>query len=1147
MDSKIVSDCRRGRTQGRQRAHKFTMHCVTKLSVLLAMLFGLSGCVEFPDPPEDDEGHASFAREATVVLLGRRARGVDEVEALADISQLLGRDVAIEMLMKDEAFIDHWTATIIDIIEMQRDGQGGAAAQDDDCWGPPTRDVPDPAIAEWVRDNGPTDAGAPTPEWNMTDLLRSAIALDDLSVVYRANLFTLSMRRAGGDKRTVIADRFLKTYLNRDVTCLRCHNPTFSASNKTDADGNIVWRRLWTILGHAEKALFGDYYDAALVLDRLYPIMQPDVRQPVPGAGIQPWGISQECASDTTSVSPRNNGVETHAGFKTIDLEENDTAGFGSLDGLVTPTVALWELEDSLRTGILDLQDGYERFEAVTPLLPPDEQLFCDAVVQLIATHNCGGCHPPSGDLDLLAEDLSVELINVDTDPAGSSIQAKRVVPGLGNASISELWQRISSADPVYQMPPGGGVTQPEWDLVEDWIDASAPTTSTENCNTSDIPDVYPDEAFAFLTASNFVDGIWTSVMGYPLTIDHGYPRNRDQRDMLWNLTENTFLPGDWSLKAVLKKMLSSNWMARRAPTISQQGTAYELHPIVDPWIVADPTEPDTPTADQVRNGQGELVDRGRVNTLLRTVASTLGWEDPRPFPDGNYPSPLDENLGQYLSPDVPGFNGISFQSLLALEAEAGLCVKSGRAVGADDWIDKLIADINAHNSDNPDAPITVSEAWAMLKDRLIQDPTIETALPSGLNSEPDAKTEEQALIAFLNEGLVIAGGLTANSATNVLTDDQLDDKLRQACGVLVKSPQFMLTNLTPRGFSDNAMPLSERLTVCLDGEPCGYTATCLNWSGVLFGMGHTIACEDRSVRNSDRLFPDLDFDIIDIIDPGPFTPGLPRNRIASGGPRQIAAQNAKIDPSSPTVRKDPQSRSDLQAVRRRTAALCPKGLCGFVKRPRVEQCRKNPSRETCLRLLPPCDPRRADAVNFCGNQPADVHDTGVLVTWADGAVVNKSRSVRRLQAGKWKWTRLKPNTRLSAGDLLDVPLNATLVLQADKLRFGQRGMDVKQVDGIRGHLIAVTGQSAERFLSLPPKEGAMSAAELQEGLESERFESRAVTRKDWQRILGYGKRAISQTSPTLEEIKEINADFDALHSPEDLEFTRPGKQTDRR
>ena len=116
--------------------------------VAAAVLF-IAGC--FPSPPRDDEGHASFAREVIPVLLGRRALGVDEVEVVADVSQLLGRDVAIRMLMKDNAYVDHWADAIIDIIKMQRDPDGGLSAQDSACWGAPTRANPDPAIAEWGR------------------------------------------------------------------------------------------------------------------------------------------------------------------------------------------------------------------------------------------------------------------------------------------------------------------------------------------------------------------------------------------------------------------------------------------------------------------------------------------------------------------------------------------------------------------------------------------------------------------------------------------------------------------------------------------------------------------------------------------------------------------------------------------------------------------------------------------------------------------------------------------------------------------------------------------------------------------------------------------------------------------------------------
>ena len=91
--------------------------------------------------------------------------------------------------------------------------------------------------------------------------------------------------------------------------------------------------------------------------------------------------------------------------------------------------------------------------------------------------------------------------------------------------------------------------------------------------------------------------------------------------------------------------------------------------------------------------------------------------------------------------------DGVNFQSLLALESgvgSGGICDKTGRTDNPadDDWIDAAVAAITAFNGANPDAPITIGESWSMLKDRLVQDTTIERTLPSGLSSVPDALTE---------------------------------------------------------------------------------------------------------------------------------------------------------------------------------------------------------------------------------------------------------------------------------------------------------------------------------------------------------------------------------------------------------------------
>lgn len=1092
-----------------------------------------------PMPVADDEGPATFAREAIKLLLGRPARGADEVEVVADIAQLLGRDVALKMMMKDTEYVDTWAENLIDLLQIQREGGADLAAQDQICWGAPTRANPDPAIATWVRDHGPTDGGAPA-EWNMTDLLRSAIAIDDLSPVYRANLFTLSMRRRSSNDPDEVTARFMRTYLNRDLSCLRCHNPTFSASNKTDGGGNIVWQRTWTIPGHPEKALFGNYFDAATALNGLRRVMRGDVRKPASGAfGIRPWGMVQNCATDSIDAGPANLPPATHEGFQTL-AGTNPGAAFGSVNGAASPA-ALFQLEAAFRAGINDLKNGYERFAAASPILPPDQQLYCDAVTVFSAS--CASCHNPPGPpggLDLATNDPASQLINVDTValPKPPNL-AKRVVPN--DAVHSELWRRIDNNI----MPPVlGGLPAGDRPAIENWITGGAPhTPDTSTCNTSTIPDVAPDEALAFLTASNLVDGIWMAMTGYRLTIDNGFPRNQQQRDMLWNLTEYEFLPKSWSLKSVLGKILASTWHGRRAPAISQQSSAYALPPIVNPWTVADPTLVSNPPAHQRYNGQGELVDRFRVNALLRNVAATLAWKKPRRFPGGGYPSPLDENLGQYMSPLTPGFRGINFQSLLALESQAGLCVKSGRAVGADDWVDKLVDGIVAHNTANPGAPITMGEAWSMLKDRLIQDPSINTALPGGLAAVPGAKTEQQAVVAFLNTGLGVPGGVSLDTSTGAVTPAQLRTKLREGCGIVVKSPQFLLTNITPRAYSDNNMPGPPRLNICMPGEPCGYAQACNYWRQTLLGMGHRIACTDRSVRRAYRIRIIDDFDLVATLNPHLHTKWQVLSRRfdrATIVPIDLAGVRPKPPRGVPDFDLIKNLRIDwpkgagkgLDRVQQRLTTLCPGGLCGFFERAAsdVERCLKSPKEATCETMQPLCDPRSTAGPDSCGRLPADLRDSGVLALWAEGVEVMGASGVQILRPDSGRWMPLEGKAKLNIGDLVYLPLQGSLRLRAGDVIFGDEPTEESEMSGVRGHLLAVTGPSAEKMLGLSLQKGAMSPDRLRVGIEKGEFDPGALAKENLKRALDHAVLPQYVRTPSLKEIIEINSDFDALH-----------------
>ena len=86
----------------------------------------------------------------------------------------------------------------------------------------------------------------------------------------------------------------------------------------------------------------------------------------------------------------------------------------------------------------------------------------------------------------------------------------------------------------------------------------------------------------------------------------------------------------------------------------------------------------------------------------------------------------------------------------------------------------------------------------------------------------------------------------------------------------------------------------------------------------------------------------------------------------------------------------------------------------------------------------------------------------------------------------------------------------------------------------MRGHLIAVTGASAERLLATPTVTTALSPATLRRGVEAGQFESRAPAKRDWTRIVGYGALPQSRLTLSKEEIARINKDFDRLHFGKD-------------
>src|SRR5262249_56597639 len=114
----------------------------------------------------------------------------------------------------------------------------------------------------WVRDNDPSAGSPPLFSFTMGQLLSSALALDDLSVLSRAHLFAMLSAPIDGANVDFLAMERIRrqdfgavfdaAYVHRDIVCLNCHNSEFSVTFDPDPAKN----RAWPVPGLFEVALF---------------------------------------------------------------------------------------------------------------------------------------------------------------------------------------------------------------------------------------------------------------------------------------------------------------------------------------------------------------------------------------------------------------------------------------------------------------------------------------------------------------------------------------------------------------------------------------------------------------------------------------------------------------------------------------------------------------------------------------------------------------------------------------------------------------------------------------------------------------------------------------------------------------------------
>lgn len=321
-----------------------------------------------------EAGDQAFLRRVFLAIVGRRPLGQGEIAAaeaaLAGVrAQSAGGDeprharrVVVRALLEEPAFRRRWAGFFMDALKVARSGPKSLEA----CYGEP---VPEPfdggELAAFVRDNAPESDATPSPGFTMNELVRSALELDDLSVIYRAHLFALMSKPLTGNasehevelaRRNDFGAAFEVTYTNRNLECLPCHNSDYSVTSDPDPELN----RFWPVPGSFERALFGTasgrHTEAALQgSDLLSSRSMFRVLGVVTAAGRAPFGWDgTRCGSFEVPSVDDPLGVDTY---------------FGNVRGR---RASVWDLERSLRRGVELLALPADSGDAAVEVADPD-------------------------------------------------------------------------------------------------------------------------------------------------------------------------------------------------------------------------------------------------------------------------------------------------------------------------------------------------------------------------------------------------------------------------------------------------------------------------------------------------------------------------------------------------------------------------------------------------------------------------------------------------------------------------------------------------------------------------------------------------------------------------------------------------------
>jgi len=760
------------------------------LAVLLVAL-ATSGFINCPQTP-NDAGDIAWAHQTIPLIMGRKARGVAELNAVAGLVAQHDRATVADAMFQQEEFVDYWTTVMVDVLGVRK---SGFLSHPSDCYNDAALADDDVVNLLRLADHLRT---APTSEvfmvdlvpvdWTMRDAIRAAILDDDLTVAYLAYLLALEAEHEDliANQAPSITDQFREYYLDRNIGCTSCHSSHVSHVDPAyqTAHGTAVW-------------------------DRHFP-SEWNLDSSVVGGKAPTWGA--------TPPQPHKDRYVAGETYFT-----NNCAGCHGAAGLT-------------------LMNGYLKLQHRIPMLSDD------GIIGAIGQGAMAGVAVPAGvnKTNLLAflrhRFGGLELVNKYFQRASVVIGGANRPWGMADTCAAELVAySIPDGEPPVSFADSSRRQVDVRDLARDLRDGMEALPAELVANPGDLADesyalgmMDGQAAFAMMVARRAANAVAKETGGARLVVDHGFSRNLEQGYALSELARTMVVSGvdrtRLSLRMALRQVLVLP-QYNQLPPSQYSGADYPFWMLMNPWV-AEPNVPADTSTGVNTNGTGDNVHRFTATSLLWSTRESLGWGEPFYFAlaaqDGTlakkYPRrDYLEDIGGRISDDVRGSDFWDLQTLLYWESVAGTCglTPTGVCVPSQsgdcvlrDWID----DVMQASTDGTVTPApTLRELLQVTRDRLIADPLL------------PADEETELSLSLLPVGATLDTVFPVDPALH----PAWEDTLRHYCGALMTSPQYTMAGLVT--VTSTPAPGTPRFTVCqAPSELCTETDLCNHHAGYI-------------------------------------------------------------------------------------------------------------------------------------------------------------------------------------------------------------------------------------------------------------------------------------------------------------------------